>query len=407
MKKSIFKLLSLLMAMTVLANLCVFDFSAVGDMHITASQRPSVDSNGTSFDKVPDRPSEEVAVVTYECCEICGYKETVTYSKGEKLWADRYYADCSENSAFVCWVSESGEEYYCYDLLPFGSMTLKAKKVPLLLKNNEVLSFSNSYRYFNYSESGGYYIHDADQKMMHRNINRVFGVGSLPATGLNIALATYPGWEWQGSCYGMSTVAMLQHYGLIDILQPENGVNCLADFESNKDLVSKINYYQWSAAGSFLCENFALKQGTKSYSQQLKDVYKTVSEGNIVLFTYYMSDIFKSTGHTVLLTGAYTQKDGTKVLVAYDCNYPGDYCYNYFEQRFYIDPDFTTIERAYRYPAYGYDTLGAFNWTDDVEHFEPFNMNGKGKVSLWYSHFASQLFRLAKNVATAALGIDG
>ena len=91
------------------------------------------------------------------------------------------------------------------------------------------------------------------------------------------------------------------------------------------DILSLINYYQWSASGSFLCENFSLDKGSKMYSQQLKDMFDSVSQGNIVLFTYYTGETIKTSGHAVLLTGAYTQKDGTKVLVAYDCNRPEDY----------------------------------------------------------------------------------
>ena len=128
------------------------------------------------------------------------------------------------------------------------------------------------------------------------------------------------------------------------------------------------------------------------YSHQLKKLYESVADGNIVLFTYYPTGIFEESGHTVLLTGAYTESDGTKVLVAYDSNRPEDYVNQEFEQRYYIDADYTTIKRGYDYPTNWYMDVGAFNWTDDYAHFESFDINGDGSALTWYRHYFSQLF---------------
>ncbi len=116
--------------------------------------------------------------------------------------------------------------------------------------------------------------------------------------------------------------------------------------------------------------------------------------------TVYPSGIFEETGHTILMTGAYTQSDGTHVLIAYDCNHPEDYRYGQFEQRFYIDSDYTSIRRGYNYPTEWYNTIGAFNWTDDYSHFEAFDINGEGNIATWYSHFFSQMFELIKIIFT-------
>jgi hypothetical protein len=238
-------------------------------------------------------------------------------------------------------------------------------------------------------------MNDADYNMMKKNINKVFGALNPISLGLKAVFATYPSWEWNGSCYGMSTLAFLQHYGVIDVLEPQKGIDSVSDFTNSADVASKINYYQWSAAGSFLCENFALKKGSAIYSAQLKNLYDTVADGNIVLFTFYSGDIFVTSGHTVLLTGAYTKNDGTRVLVAYDCNNPDDYLKGEFEQRFYIDPECTYIKKVYNAEQWAYLYVNAFNWTDDYRHFEPFNMDCKGSVSQWYSHFAKQLVKNA------------
>ena len=99
-----------------------------------------------------------------------------------------------------------------------------------------------------------------------------------------------------------------------------------------------------------------------------------------------------------VVTETYTEPDGTKVLIAYDSNRPEDYINGDFEQRYYIDPEFTTIKRGYDYPTNWYMDVGAFNWTDDYKHFEAFDINGKGSVFNWYSHYFSQIVRLIGNL---------
>ncbi len=360
----------------------------------------SVTDYGFKIDRISDTPPDDVAVITYEYCAVCGGNEKFCYSLGEEIAVTRSVWSCDDekNAAFICWTDDEGREYNKGDSLGFESMTLKAKRVPLLLGSDEILWFSNSDYFFNVDDKGGYYLSVTDYQMMKHNIYKVFGYGVIPAVALSIALSTYPDWDWQGSCYGMSTTVFLQHYGVIDLLEDETSTDSLADMKNDAKLISAINYYQWSAAGSFLCENFALNPGTEMYSQQLENLFETVSNGNIALFTYYPTRIFERTGHTILMTGAYTQADGTHVLVAYDCNYSDDYLNGKFEQRFYIDSDFTSIKRGTDYPAEGYNSVGAFNWTDDYSHFEAFDINGEGNVLVWYSHFFSQMFRLIKTV---------
>ena len=355
----------------------------------------SVTDYGFAIDRISHTAPDDVAVVSYYCCDACGVAKTF-YNQGEEIKVGKDYYCNESDSAFVSWVSDDGEEYYEGDTLPFASVNLKARRIPLMLGSDEVLSFSNSDGYFDPEYDGGYDISKEDYRMMQKNIYRVFGIGVLPAVGLSIALATYPDWYWNGSCYGMSTLAFLQHYGALDVLEGRSETS-LSELTNDADTISKINYYQWAASGSFLCENFSLKKGSKMYSKQLRDVYDTVADGNIVLFTYYTGEMFKTSGHTVLLTGAYTQKDGTKVLVTYDPNRPEDYTSRAFEQRFYIDKDYTTLKRGYNYPTNDwYMEYGEFNWTSDYAHFEAFNINGGGKVSTWYSHYFSQLGKLIK-----------
>ena len=358
----------------------------------------SVTDYGFSIERISVTPPDDVAVITYECCNVCGLKKLFCYNQGEQIKVG-YGNYCKmDNSAFVSWMSDDGTEYNEGDALEFASVNLKARRVPLLLKNTEVLSFSNSDPYFDPDYNGGYYMDKTDFLMMKRNIYKVFGAVPFPSVALSLVLSTYPEWPWNGSCYGMSTLAFLHHYGIINALDSRSE-KTISELTNEDSVLSMINYYQWSAAGSFLCENFALEKGTKTYSQQLKNLYATVENGNIVLFTYYSNGIFEESGHAVLLTGAYTQSDGTKVLVAYDCNRPDDYTNKEFEQRYYIDADYTTIKRGYNYPTNNwYMDVGAFNWTDDYAHFEAFDINGNGSVSTWYTHYFSQLFMKMKTL---------
>ena len=395
MNKHLVKAVSLLLIqLLLLTSIFVFDASAL--------KKPSDGGFDIFEEEIPEIQS---VTVTYECCDICGYKKEVKYLSGTTIRAS-YDGYCSnDNTAFISWVSEDGTEYYSGDVLPFASLTLKAKKLPLLLESDEVLNISNNDRYFHTDEFDGYYLNDADYKMMKRNANRVFGAISPVTLLLNAVFSTYSDWEWQGSCYGMSTLAFLQHYGVTDVLKDRTDADCIADLPNSAEVASKINYYQWSAAGSFLCENFSQKKGSKMYSQQLKDVYNSVADGNIVLFTYYPENIFTSSGHTVLLTGSYTQTDGTKVLICYDCNRPDDYITSEFEQRFYISEDFTELRRGYSYPAYSTQEIGSFNWTDDYTHFEPFEISGAGRVFPWYKHFFSQLSKFMSTSFKLTFGI--
>ena len=98
------------------------------------------------------------------------------------------------------------------------------------------------------------------------------------------------------------------------------------------------------------------------------------------------------------------ENDGTRVLIAYDCNNPEDYFSGEFEQRFYIDPDCTTIKREYNLEGYAWLYVGAFNWTDDYEHFKAFDINGNSDKNAWYSHFFTQLWERGKSSFKAIIG---
>ncbi len=286
--------------------------------------------------------------------------------------------------------------------MEFADTSLKAEFMPLLLDRSEVFNFNNSSFYFDVSEKESYYMQSEDKKTMLNNLSATFPAAfSLP---LSAAYLTYPYWNWRGSCYGMAATVFLQHYGVIDLLEDYEDAECVRELENNQDIISAVNYYQYASAGSFLSENFALNKGDAIYSRQLRDMFEAVENGNIVLFSYYPNGILEnSTGHTVLLTGAYTQPDGTHVLIQYDCNTPYDYN-EYYSSRFYIDSSFTSIQSGYAEYDSKWD-LGAFNWTDDYKHFEAFDINGKGNSDSLYTYFFAQLSKTLKMILNFVFNI--
>ncbi len=270
----------------------------------------------------------------------------------------------------------------------YDGQTFYAVWCPLCFRSEESFTIRNSSSYFDVNGEDNYYMEQDDYAMMEKNLFKVFLPSPVPESILAAVLATYPTWSWQGSCYGIAATAALQSKGVIDVTGTQNVENT-CDLEPTKDLISYINYYQSQAATSFLCEHKAFVKGSPNYSQQLRELYETVSAGNLVLFTFYRGNAFVTVGHTVLFTGAYKNAEGDIVFVAYDSNYGSDYYYEYYSSRFTMKKDFSEIR-------YGDTEIGALNWVDDFSQFSSFDINGQGKVVTWYQsffrHFAS-LFR--------------
>lgn len=363
----------------------------------------SITDFGFKIDRISDTPPESIAVITYNYCESCNYEEKYCFNPDECIYIysnlnNQYYchnSDCpNKQNSLICWVDEeTNQEYYGEEPLEFASRDFKAKYIPLLLKSDEIFCFNNSRWYFNIDEKGGYYISATDYQMMKLNLYKTFGFGPLPAAALSIVFSTYPYWNWRGSCYGMSATVFLQHYGVIDLLG--DNYDSLSEVKATAKVISTINYYQYSAASSFLCENHSTEPGTEMYSAQLRKMFEAVENGQIVLLTYCpLSESFPL-GHTVILTGAYTKQDGSNVLIAYDCNFPEDYKYFNQPQRFFIDRDFKTIEAS---SDNTFKDVSLFHWTSDYTHFEAFDIYGEGNVLAWHSYFFKQIINFFKTV---------
>ena len=283
--------------------------------------------------------------------------------------------------ALAGWAAAEGGALV-YDLgaeIPEGVTEAWAVWTPLCLGEEEVFSFNNSSWYFDVDGSDKYYMSEEDYSTMQLNLFKNFGVGPVPSPVISIVLSTYPDWEWQGSCYGMSAVVALQHFGLIDALSLQDA-ETLSELDADEELVSFINYYQSQVATSWLTENKAYFVGTPMFRAQMQKLFETVSAGNLCIFTFYEDQPIITPGHAVLFTGAYDAADGSHVLIAYDSNCPWEYENGEFTSRFVISPDYTAV-------SYEGETLGAVNWTDNFEQMTSFAIDRSGSPVAWYRAF--------------------
>lgn len=341
------------------------------------------------------------------------YVREITFCPGEGLepvteiftadqtvyFDDRYYQ--RDGLAFVGWsVTPGGPVAFDADGETVAAevpATLYGVWVPLALGREEVFSFYNSSWYFDVDDQDHYYMTAEDYRAMQENLFKNFGVGPYPTPVVSIVLATYRDWDFAGSCYGMSVVTALQHYGLIDILPMQNAA-CMNDMQPDEALISLINYYQTQTATSFPAENKALVKGSPNMRQQFRDLYRTVSGGNIVILTYFREGMKEITeAHVILLTGCYTTAEGDLAFIVYDCN-SGDYESGWYDEVFRVPAGGDAA-------VYDGDVIDAFFWTDDFSRFQSFDINKKGTPLAWYlSYFRhvievlTSFFRMLTNI---------
>ena len=297
---------------------------------------------------------------------------------GTVTFDDWYYRE--DGFAFAGWAAEEGGAvlYEASAEAPAADVpaALYGVWAPLALGRDEVLPFTNSGWYFEVDDQDHYYMTAEDYYHMQANLFKNFGLGPYPTPVVSVVLATYRDWPFAGSCYGISLVTALQHYGLIDILPMQNAA-CMNDMEPDAELISLINYYQTQTATSFPAENKALVKGSPNMRQQFRDLYRTVSEGKIVILTFFREGITRlNEGHVLLLTGCYTTAAGDMVFIVYDCN-SSDYQYGWYDGTFRVPAGSATA-------VYEGDNIDAFFWTADFSRFTSFAIDGKGAPFAWY-----------------------
>lgn len=353
---------------------------------------------GYRVTEVRPATKDEVGSVTYHTGLSGGRTETVYAPKdGSGAFRERCVIGGvlykPEDCAFSGWATVPGGKpvYDPGDPIPAaaGDLDVWAAWTPLCLGPKEVLSFGNASWYFEDDGRENYYMSAEDYRAMQLDLYKNYGLGPVPGPVVSVVLATYPDWEWQGSCYGMSTVVALQHFGVTDVLSLQPEAETVYDLEADDALISRINFYQAQAASSWLTENKAYNKGTPLYRAQLQRMFESVRKGNLVMFTFYEDQPFITGGHTVLFTGAYTKANGAHVLVCYDCNDAYAYYSARYTSRFEISPDFTSVTDDWE------DELGAFNWTDRFDQFESFGPDvTQGSPLTWYKALLRHLISL-------------
>lgn len=309
------------------------------------------------------------------------------YSDGTCYINDSAYGWTRDGYAFAGWSGEPDGKVVC-----FGGETVELTEntdlyavwCPVELEDNEIFFFNNSKRYFTGGEKGKYRMSAEHMAMLEKNIFKTFGPTPVPGIALGAVLATYPEWNWQGSCYGISTVTAMQHYGMLDIKGLQNA-ETLYDMLNDEELISVINYYQANAATSWLCENKAAKSVSSAYASSMKAMFESVKAGNIVMFTYYTGSAFITPGHTVLFTGAYETAGGEHVLVTYNCNRPSRYTNGIKNDRFILSADYKIMTDD------NGAEIGDANWTDTFKQFEAFDIDGDTNTSAWYDTFFAHI----------------
>ncbi|MBQ6019154.1 MAG: hypothetical protein IJL26_03145 [Clostridia bacterium] len=377
---------------------------------------------GFSFDGITAELPESLTLVRYhtEGEDVC-----VLIPAGEPVVLNEYYRmrqsgdtatvgwRTAENEEFYYNISDYDEEIFAYPetatgLIAAGGETLDLYPIecPISMTRDEVFSFTNSSKYFN-AEVNGYLLEKEHFIRLATTYYATFGLTPFMPVALPLsAFMTYyyPTMRFGGSCSGIVTAELLQHYGKLDLLSGQ-GVDTVAELEPDDHVISVLNYYGIQGNSlAYFAGKMAIDPGTEEYSAQLRRLYDTVASGKPVKFSFYASSphpvkaVLKpgsgktGVGHAILLTGAYTDADGRHVLIAHDNNstaYANGYC-----ETLFIDGAFTEIT----YPEYSASPLTGFSWLDDVSAYDSFAVEGTINPLAWHIEFFRNLLSLLKQI---------
>lgn len=353
----------------------------------------SVSGYGFAVESVSAEAPEGILTVSY-CLGEDHYPMVNCFKAGEEAYILDAGGAFTGNKAYAAWSTaeggkaeyDGGEEFTITE-----DITLYPVYADILLTSDEVFSFDNEYEPFSVNEIDvnedetdplyitNYYMESEDYAQMFRNLTSA-GIISpmfIPAAIAAGNMLTYPLSMWGGSCYGMSLTVALQHYGMLDLLSYQEGAANVSELEPSPKLVSCINYYQAQEMTARMTQTVADYPGTPWYSAQLKNMYNEVASGKIVLFGFYENHSFDSSGHAILLTGAYDDLEGNHILLAYDCNY-GSWYTDGVATRLIIDPDFNVMASEM------YGLITGFDWLSDLSGFDSFRIDGGGDSLSWF-----------------------
>lgn len=205
-------------------------------------------------------------------------------------------------------------------------------------------NFGNYNTYFDPTSSEDYYISQDDLNALLENVSNIdrFYINAMQRS------------KWGGSCHGMSTTAILSKVDVISPDQLQTGASNLYDVtktSNDDDIESLINFYHLSQATTPLQNDksqFSLKTTAEQLSELEQKASRVPTGGNPVLLCFGMYGTDKADnaykrlgGHAIVAYGVEYKGDGwfdgwgwepgydSRILL-YDCNYPKDVTYLYF-----------------------------------------------------------------------------
>jgi len=187
------------------------------------------------------------------------------------------------------------------------------------LDRSETYAFDNSDSSFGSS----YYITDDDFSKLSDYISRQY---SAENAGIVInKLQAQRDSTWEGSCYGMSTTAILNKQSRISMRNFAPGaatLRAVAVPTSNNAVRSAINYYHVSQYIPFVRSFCFESKNPTVWRIGLQRLVESAQAGDLLLFCYSFPKDGKTPGHAIVIIGYEQGADGSHNLIAYDNRYP-------------------------------------------------------------------------------------
>ncbi len=333
---------------------------------------------------------------------IIGWKD----DKGHEYIYNNNSTEVEDEDGF--YYTEYAEQYTnVFELKPGDSVVLTPVYTSVSIKPEETFFFDNSGFFF----EDGYKMTDAHAKQMRKCYQSAtwknsFGIIGVPLGALLPPI--YQNVSWSGSCCGFPIAILMQHYGMIDLLNGQ-GAHHLSTVTPTEEIISALNFYNAVTPAAIICSHKAKTPGTDEYKSQIKNLYETVKGGKPVICFIHcgyiknmsfnsvfgmMAGLIKgaitngiastirsfANTHCILLTGAYTDGAGNRVFIGYDEN---DASYAHGRPQIYtVKGDFEDIT-----PTRSLSSLGSIAWFDDVSFLESFKADGETDPSAWYSYY--------------------
>ena len=243
-------------------------------------------------------PSSEMTLIDgdeSQTVETINSNETVTFSWTVKMDTTQTYSTRCEVTA----KADNSVESKSYLTIPFDN--------DILGKDNrfdfkkDTWKFTNSHTYFN----KGHFIKDSYFDSFFYN------APNTTAQKIRNEYFSTSKKDWNGSCYGMSIVAILDKLDIVDVTDYDTNATCVHDADSpkdNDDIYSLIEAYHFSQNLPIVRDaksNFA-KLSTNTQLHQLVDAVEQVKNGGIPValgVNWYKSNVsrysekYETSGH--------------------------------------------------------------------------------------------------------------